>query len=614
MRAIYRDWFGAMMLLLLIGLLPTNSLLAQGAAKKSEELSYEEKAAALDAEINALIADNKQLKTRQAQEEGQYAAILSRRIEENALSALDRAHQLVELVIEQEAAGGDPGRFRERAVEMLEMMPEGARKYINGLASDPRMGMSAETEDMSVAQKIALEADRERLSQRILTLEKGMLRNLELSRKLGLDTTGQQEALTRALSDSAENLSVALEMTQEKSRTLARQLGALPADTDLAALTQVNNGRTKRLSESLRETVAMMETLELDVVRYRQQLIGSAGSVTTDIFNLDVLSGLMARWFESVVDWIKENLPQILFNVLLFLAIVWIALMLSRIARRLTTRGLDRAPLRLSRLLRRMIISTAANLVLLLGLLFGLAQLGISVGPLLAGLGIAGFIVGFALQDTLGNFASGMLILLYRPYDVGDMIEAGGAFGKVSHMSLVNTTILTVDNQTLVLPNSKIWGDVIKNVTAQRERRIDLVFGIGYSDDIPKAEKVLNEIVDSHSKILKDPEPVVRLHTLGESSVDFVVRPWVKTDDYWDVYWDITRAVKMRFDEEEISIPFPQRDVHIFSGDETAIAAVTPVQIEQPKVATSGSQPRDDVDGDSDGGDEGGDDGGDSSN
>jgi small conductance mechanosensitive channel len=261
-----------------------------------------------------------------------------------------------------------------------------------------------------------------------------------------------------------------------------------------------------------------------------------------------------------------------------------------------------------------MIISTAANLVLLLGLLFGLAQLGISVGPLLAGLGIAGFIVGFALQDTLGNFASGMLILLYRPYDVGDMIEAGGAFGKVSHMSLVNTTILTVDNQTLVLPNSKIWGDVIKNVTAQRERRIDLVFGIGYSDDIPKAEKVLNEIVESHGKILKDPEPVVRLHTLGESSVDFVVRPWVKTDDYWDVYWDITRAVKMRFDEEEISIPFPQRDVHIFSGDETAIAAVTPVQIEQPKVATSGSQPRDDVDGDSDGGDEGGDDGGDSSN
>jgi small conductance mechanosensitive channel len=197
-----------------------------------------------------------------------------------------------------------------------------------------------------------------------------------------------------------------------------------------------------------------------------------------------------------------------------------------------------------------------------------------------------------------------MLILLYRPYDVGDMIEAGGVLGKVSHMSLVNTTILTVDNQTLVLPNSKIWGDVIKNVTAQQQRRIDMVFGIGYGDDIPKAEKVLTDIVQSHSKVLDDPEPVVRLHTLNESSVDFIVRPWVKTEDYWDVYWDITRAVKMRFDEEDISIPFPQRDVHLFAGDKDALTAVAPPQIEQPSVAPSGSQPRDDLEaGESDGGD-----------
>jgi small conductance mechanosensitive channel len=132
------------------------------------------------------------------------------------------------------------------------------------------------------------------------------------------------------------------------------------------------------------------------------------------------------------------------------------------------------------------------------------------------------------------------------------------------------------------------------------------VFGIGYSDDIPKAEKVLNEILASHDKILDDPEPVVRLHTLNESSVDFVVRPWVKTDDYWDVYWDVTRAVKMRFDEENISIPFPQRDLHVFAGDDSAIAAVTPVRIEQAHVDASGTQPLDETDGgDADGGDGG---------
>lgn len=182
---------------------------------------------------------------------------------------------------------------------------------------------------------------------------------------------------------------------------------------------------------------------------------------------------------------------------------------------------------------------------------------------LMAGLGVAGFIVRFALQDTLGNFASGMMILLYRPYDLGDLVDVAGVFGEVDKMSLVSTTILTIDNQTVVVPNSKIWGDVIKNVTAQDLRRVDMVFGISYSDDIPKAESLLNDILKSHDRILDEPEPIVRVHRLGESSVDFVVRPWVKVDDYWEVYWDVTRTVKLRFDEEGVSIPFPQRDVHV---------------------------------------------------
>ena len=153
----------------------------------------------------------------------------------------------------------------------------------------------------------------------------------------------------------------------------------------------------------------------------------------------------------------------------------------------------------------------------------------------LAGLGVVGFIVGFALQDTLGNFAAGMMILLYRPYDVGDAVEVGGVSGKVRDMSIVNTTILTFDNQTLVVPNSKIWGDVIKNITAQKMRRVDMTFGIGYDDDIAKAENVLQDIISKHDKVLDDPAPVVKLHNLGESSVDFIVLPWAKTEDYWDV-------------------------------------------------------------------------------
>jgi small conductance mechanosensitive channel len=216
---------------------------------------------------------------------------------------------------------------------------------------------------------------------------------------------------------------------------------------------------------------------------------------------------------------------------------------------------------------------------MIFGVLMGLSQLGFQLGPLLAGLGIAGFIVGFALQDSLSNFAAGAMILAYRPYDVGDLIEAAGVFGRVSHMNLVSTTVLTIDNQTLVVPNGKIWGDVIKNVTAQRTRRVDMVFGISYADDVSHAEEVLKAILKEHAKVLADPEPIVRLHELGDSSVNFIVRPWVETDDYWDVYWDVTREVKMRFDREDISIPFPQRDVHFYrekgAGDGHADSALS---------------------------------------
>ena len=210
-------------------------------------------------------------------------------------------------------------------------------------------------------------------------------------------------------------------------------------------------------------------------------------------------------------------------------------------------------------------VELSGRLVLLVGLIIALSQVGISLGPVLAGLGIAGLIVGFALQDTLANFAAGAMILAYQPFDVGDIVEAAGVTGRVRDMNLVSTRILTFDQQTLIVPNSKIWGDVIRNVTAQPQRRIDMVFGISYEDEIPKAERVLAEIVADHEKVLEEPEPVIKLHSLNDSSVDFIVRPWARTDDYWEVYWDITREVKIRFDREGISIPYPQRDVHLIA-------------------------------------------------
>ena len=188
----------------------------------------------------------------------------------------------------------------------------------------------------------------------------------------------------------------------------------------------------------------------------------------------------------------------------------------------------------------------------------------VNITPLLAAIGAAGFVIGFALQGTLSNFASGLLILAYRPFDVGDVIEAAGVSGVVDSVSLFSTHIRTFDNKLMIVPNNDIWGGTITNATASETRRVDMVFGIGYEDDVDKAKDILETLVQQHELVLEEPAPVVQLHELGDSSINFVCRPWTKTGDYWTVYWDITRAVKDEFDRNGISIPFPQRDIHVY--------------------------------------------------
>lgn len=207
---------------------------------------------------------------------------------------------------------------------------------------------------------------------------------------------------------------------------------------------------------------------------------------------------------------------------------------------------------------------TSRRLVLVIGLFVGLSALEINIGPVLAIIGAAGFVIAFALQNSLSNFASGILMLIYRPFDIGDVINVAGTIGKVESMNLLSTQLRTPDNQLVIVPNNSVWGDVIVNITGITQRRIDMVFGIGYSDDIDKAQTILEQIVNDNELILKDPAPVIKLHELGDSSVNFICRPWVKPEDYWNVYWYITREVKRRFDAQGVSIPFPQRDVHIY--------------------------------------------------
>jgi small conductance mechanosensitive channel len=193
-----------------------------------------------------------------------------------------------------------------------------------------------------------------------------------------------------------------------------------------------------------------------------------------------------------------------------------------------------------------------------------IGTLGVQTASFVAVIGAAGLAIGFALQGSLSNFASGVMLIIFRPFKAGDYVEAGGSSGSVEAIQIFNTIMKTPDNKKVIIPNSQITGGSITNYSAMDTRRIDMVFGIGYGDDIKLARETLERIVKDDPRILKDPAPTIAVSELGESSVDFVVRPWAKTSDYWGVFFDLTEKVKLTFDEKGISIPFPQRDVHIF--------------------------------------------------
>lgn len=249
-------------------------------------------------------------------------------------------------------------------------------------------------------------------------------------------------------------------------------------------------------------------------------------------------------------------------NVLVIFASLAALLFVARMIRRVARRYIVNVP-NLSKLLQVFVVGVIYWLVLGFGLMIVLSGLGIDISPVFALVGGASFIMAFAFQDTLGNLASGLMIMINRPFDEGDYVDIGGVAGTVKAVSIVATTVTTPDNQVIVIPNKNVWGNVITNVTTSPTRRVDLVFGIGYDDDIETAQRVLEEVVAAHPAVLKDPAPVIRVSALNASSVDFIVRPWSKTADYWTVYWDLTRQVKEAFDAAGVSIPFPQQDLHI---------------------------------------------------
>jgi small conductance mechanosensitive channel len=379
--------------------------------------------------------------------------------------------------------------------------------------------------------------------------------------RLGVDVAEQRAFTMRVITSTAEQITARM-VVFSRSRSLATaRVARSPSDEAARAELDAIEEGLKRTSKNLGVAIDLLARLGVDATHLKVSYIVSTGRLTPDILDFKVLGGLLRHWEVKVLDTLATRLPRWFFQGLFILAILAAFRLLAVLTRRLVRNATARSSF--SQLLRDTITRWSFHVVMAIGVVIVLTQLGFQIGPMLAGLGIAGFVLGFAMQDTLSNFAAGGMILAYQPYDIGDVIEAAGVSGKVSKMSLVSTTILTFDNQTLIVPNRQIWGGVIRNITAQTVRRVDLTFSVAYRDDIDKVERVLHEVVAGHDKVLHDPPPIIKLHQLGDSSVNFIVRPWAMTDDYWEVFWDLTRMVKLRFDQEGITIPFPQREVNV---------------------------------------------------
>jgi len=265
---------------------------------------------------------------------------------------------------------------------------------------------------------------------------------------------------------------------------------------------------------------------------------------------------------EEIIPKIQELVSVFGLKIIAAIAIYvfgrWIAKFLKNLSVKLMTKG--NVDPTLVTFLGHVIY--AALLVFVI--LAALGQLGIQTTSFIAVIGAAGLAVGLALQGSLSNFAAGVLMIIFRPYKVGDLIEAAGVLGTVEEIQIFTTQVLTPDNRLVIIPNSKLTADNIINYTAKPARRIDMVFGVSYSDNIDKVKEVISDVLAQNNSILADPPPTIALLEMADSSINFAVRPWVKPADYWNVYFDINERMKKRFDAEGISIPFPQRDVHVY--------------------------------------------------
>lgn len=320
-------------------------------------------------------------------------------------------------------------------------------------------------------------------------------------------------------------------------------------------------------AELVKRTELVLDALEVkggDVATSRRYVAAVKG-IKTGVNDVGSRIYVFKKWLSS-----RDGGIEVLIRTLQFLGVLVVFFILAVIASKIIRRALEKQT-HFSALLKDFINKMSRRVIMLIGLIVALGTLGVNVGAALALIGGGAFIIGLALQDTLSNFANGIMLLIYRPFDVGSAVEVGGVLGKVDSVSMVSTTILTFDNQKVLVPNSKVWGEVITNITGMTNRRVDMIFGIGYNDDIGAAIEIIERVVSEHPLVLADPAPNIGVHDLGDSSVNIRCWPWAPTSEFLGVRSEITRRVKEEFDKAGISIPFPQRDLHLYTDEKPVV-------------------------------------------
>jgi small conductance mechanosensitive channel len=393
------------------------------------------------------------------------------------------------------------------------------------------------------------------------------IRQAQLRDAAGLAFQGMVDKATSRLYILNERLMGQIELDAMSLDELLARRTEEPLREDLQkALDLVQTKQTRNLHR-LERVIEISEMLGIESAEQRSLLIQEQGQVGVEILQRDVFKKLWDGQFTKLSEGIARNGPDVLFRSLLFSFVVITAWVLSRLVRYPIKAIVNRERFALSFLLRDALITLSSVTVFILGVVVALATLGVSLGPIFAGLGVIGILVGLAVQDSLKNLAAGTMILVHRPYDVDDRVKIAGAEGTVKRMNMLATTIITYDNQMLVVPNAGIWGDTIYNYTANPVRRVDVKVNVSYAEDIDRVHAVLIDVLEQHEHVLPKPEPEVHVVGMEDSAIAFVVKPWVRTEHYWPTLWELNRIIKLRLDDEGIEIPFPQRVVTLRPND-----------------------------------------------